>query len=286
MSVPVARRLWQLLFRVRESSLLRRANLRGDPRHCGLVDMVHSHWLQAGTGELFPGFDVGPQDSVLDVGCGDGLAASFCAKRGARVVFCDLDAAKVGAIRAALAPHGGAAQGGLVASAAAIPLGDASVSRIIATEVLEHVDDPAAVLAELVRVGKPGAKYLISVPDADGERMQRPFAHPSYFSAPNHVRIVEPAQLERWIEAAGLRIEGRGQWGFYWLMAMCFFWATNAETATATPTMDRIAPPYHPLIESWAETWTRLLELPGAAPIIAALNERMPKTRVVIARRA
>ena len=61
-------------------------------------------------------------------------------------------------------------------------------------------------LREMVRVGAPGAKYLISVPDAASERFQQPFAHASYFAAPNHVRIIEPRELESVMET--LRPEG------------------------------------------------------------------------------
>lgn len=258
---------------------------RRDPRQCGLADMVFSGWCQAATGELFRGFTVGPHDTVLDIGCGDGLAVTFAAQQGARVLFCDLDAEKLASLSKRLDERGLAGHGALLASGERLPVRDGAMTRVIATEVLEHVADPRAVLAEMVRVGRPGARYLISVPDAAAERFQQPFADPSYFAPPNHVRIIAPREFEDLVESSGLAIEERGQYGFFWFVWMSFFWATRDGAAGTTPTMDQIAPPYHPLLESWAETWSRFLELPGAPAMLQAFNERMPRTRVIVARR-
>lgn len=256
-----------------------------DPRECGLTDMVKSGWLQADSGELFEGFALGPGDEMLDIGCGDGLAVMFAAQRGARTTFCDLDSAKVRSLSGRLCERGLPNHAGIVASADRLPLRDGCMSRIVATEVLEHVVDPAAVIREMVRVGRSGAKYLISVPDAAAERFQQPFAHRSYFEPPNHVRIIEPRALEELVTSAGLEVVARGQWGFYWFVWMNFFWASQHDAEVDVPTMDRIRPPYHPLLSSWSATWKHFLDLPGAPAMQRALNELMPKSRVIVARR-
>lgn len=46
----------------------------------------------------------------------------------------------------------------------AIPVEDARFDRVLCNQVLEHVDDPRAVLRELHRVLKPGGKILCSCP--------------------------------------------------------------------------------------------------------------------------
>lgn len=50
------------------------------------------------------------------------------------------------------------------ADAAAIPRSDGAFEAVICSAVLEHAQDPAAVLKELLRVLKPGGKLLITVP--------------------------------------------------------------------------------------------------------------------------
>ena len=50
----------------------------------------------------------------------------------------------------------------LVGSAEAIPVEDGSYDVVLCTQVLEHVDDPAAVVRELQRVAAPGGRVLAS----------------------------------------------------------------------------------------------------------------------------
>ena len=51
---------------------------------------------------------------------------------------------------------------GVFASATALPMPDASVDLVLAIEVLEHVDDPVAALAEIARVAR--GDVVLSVP--------------------------------------------------------------------------------------------------------------------------
>jgi SAM-dependent methyltransferase len=45
-----------------------------------------------------------------------------------------------------------------------LPVEDASFDAVVCTEVLEHVAEPASVLAELSRVLRPGGRLLLTVP--------------------------------------------------------------------------------------------------------------------------
>ena len=96
---------------------------------------------------------------VLDVGCGEGFTADFLRNRlpGLRVDGIDLDA---GALRMARAVDPGfpAVRG----SAAALPFASGSYDLVLCNEVLEHVADPRAVLAELRRVAR--SQCVLSVP--------------------------------------------------------------------------------------------------------------------------
>jgi SAM-dependent methyltransferase len=52
----------------------------------------------------------------------------------------------------------------IVGDARAMPLSDSCVDVVLITQVLEHVPDPVAVIAEIRRVLKPGGTLLLSVP--------------------------------------------------------------------------------------------------------------------------
>lgn len=238
-----------------------------------LTDAYLSGWFHRDTGELFEGFPIHAEDSVLDIGCGDGPFAQFCAERGAEVIFADIDAAKVGAVEALLRQSPARAVLPLVTDADPIPLPDARVNKIIAMEVLEHVDDPARFMAELVRVARPGAQFLITVPDPLGESVQKDLAPPAYFEKPNHIRVFQRDDFERLVRDAGLVIERRAYYGFYWSVWWYFFWACKQD----------LSPPWHPLLERWTQTWNTLLSMPDGPRIKRALDQAMPKSQAIIA---
>ncbi len=93
--------------------------------------------------------------TVLDVGCGHSPYRELLlsAPRATRYVGLDL------------ADHRSYENSpDLVWDGKTIPLADRSVETIVATEVLEHVPDPQAHLAELYRVLEPNGKVFASVP--------------------------------------------------------------------------------------------------------------------------
>ncbi|MDE3738253.1 MULTISPECIES: bifunctional 2-polyprenyl-6-hydroxyphenol methylase/3-demethylubiquinol 3-O-methyltransferase UbiG [Pseudomonas] len=240
-----------------------------------LADTSLSGWFRQESNELFEGFPICAEDSVLDIGCGDGPFVQFCAHRGAEVIFADIDADKVAAVERALQGSPARAMTPLVTDANPIPLPDGRVSKIVAMEVLEHVEDPRQFMSELVRVGRPGAQYLITVPDPLGESVQKDLAPPAYFEHPNHIRVFQRDEFERLIEEAGLVIERKAQYGFYWSVWWFFFWACKQD----------LSPPWHPLLDSWTRTWNMLLSMEDGPRIKQALDRAMPKSQAIIARK-
>lgn len=240
-----------------------------------LKDTYLSGWFHQETDELFEGFPISAQDSVLDIGCGDGPFVQFCAQRGAEVIFADIDADKVAGVERALQGSNARAMLPLVTDANPIPLPDARVNKVVAMEVLEHVEDPAQFMRELVRVGRPGALYLITVPDPLGESVQKDLAPDSYFQHPNHIRVFERDAFEQLIRDAGLVIERQAHYGFYWSVWWFFFWACKQD----------LSPPWHPLLDSWTRTWNMMLETEDGPRIKKALDRAMPKSQAIIARK-
>jgi 2-polyprenyl-3-methyl-5-hydroxy-6-metoxy-1,4-benzoquinol methylase len=241
----------------------------------GLHDAVLSGWFQNDTNEVFRGMPISSTDTVVDVGCGDGGNSLFCMKRGAHVTAIDVDPQVIAGIQRRLAAEPVGTFATLLSDGNPLPLADAVATRVICTEVLEHVDDPQQLLAELVRVGKPGARYLLSVPDALQENLQKHVAPPSYFQKPNHVRIIEREQFARMIEDAGLIVEEHTQYGFFWSIWWALFWACKVD-------LDH---PSHPALDHWTEAWRAVLALPEGHQLKQQLDQFMPKSQVIVARK-
>ena len=82
----------------------------------------------------------------------------------------------------------------------------AAFDRVIAAEVLEHVPDDAGVLAELVRVLRPGGLMAVTVPRWYPEAVNWALSA-EYHNVPGgHVRIYRRSQLRRRLRTAGLEL--------------------------------------------------------------------------------
>ena len=251
------------------------SNIESSVNDFALVDACMSGWFNTETGELLEGFPIRAEDTVLDVGCGEGPFTHFCAKMRAEVIFADINPDRVSAVEHLLKDSPARALHPLVTDGNPLPLPDMHVDKVIAMEVLEHVDVPADFIKELVRVGKPGALYLITVPDAASEGVQKQLAPPAHFEKPNHINIFSRNEFERLVLDAGLVIERRSYYGFYWAVWWAFFWVCKKDLSS----------PDHPLLNNWARTWAALLEEPGGAQVKQALDNVMPKSQAIIARK-
>jgi SAM-dependent methyltransferase len=112
----------------------------------------------------------GPDDDVLDVGCGSGWVADHLPS------YTGIDASPDAVARAVA--RGRRVQQGDVDRP--LPFADASFDGVILKDVLEHVADPVAVVAEVRRVLRPGGRVFASSPDAqrwvwDDYTHRRPF---------------------------------------------------------------------------------------------------------------
>ena len=260
-----------------------------DPRLVGLKDIVDHGWFNTGNGELCAGFPISARDRVLDFGCGAGAATLFCATIGAHVTFTDSDLPKLEHVARQVKQSIAQSWRGFLSEGLPLPVADGSISRVICMEVLEHLDDPLKTLKELVRTGESGALYLLTVPEARAERLQKKLAPPEHFAAPNHIQIFDNDSFANLIDQAGLCVESTQSMSFYWAMWFCFYWASRPrdEHATDMPTLDQVQPPYADVLTSWAETWQLLMASDNdhAQSLRHALDRLMPKSQVVIARK-
>jgi SAM-dependent methyltransferase len=90
---------------------------------------------------------------VLDAGAGTGLASEALTAVGARPVAVDVSPDMLAWDAARRPPS-------VAGAVDALPLADAVVDDVVAAFVLNHVSDPGAALAELIRVTRPGGALL------------------------------------------------------------------------------------------------------------------------------
>lgn len=93
--------------------------------------------------------------SVLDVGGGPGYFAAAFRAAGATYVSVEADLGE-------LAARSEPGPGSVLGSALALPFRDGSVDVCYSSNVLEHVADPERMLAEMVRVTRPGGTVFCS----------------------------------------------------------------------------------------------------------------------------
>jgi 2-polyprenyl-6-hydroxyphenyl methylase/3-demethylubiquinone-9 3-methyltransferase len=111
------------------------------------------HWLAASRAEHIPPAS-SPGSVLVDLACGGGLMAPHVAGLGYRHVGVDLGEA---GLRVA-GEHGVLPVRG---SVLAVPLADGCADVVVAGEILEHVEDDVAVLAECARLLRPGGVLVI-----------------------------------------------------------------------------------------------------------------------------
>ena len=92
---------------------------------------------------------------MLDVGCGEGQVARVAADHGLEVVGVDPSHTQV-----LLARERASGPSYLQGSATGLGVGDESVDVVVACLVFEHIADVDAALAEVVRVLRPGGRFL------------------------------------------------------------------------------------------------------------------------------
>src|SRR5690606_7194508 len=74
---------------------------------------------------------------------------------------------------------------------------------------------------------------------------------------------------------SGLVVEKQTTYGFFWSMFWAFFWSCDQD----------LSKPWHPLLQHWGRTWETLLSMRDGPRIKQALDQAMPKSQLIIARK-
>ncbi len=164
----------------------------------------------------FDTFTVDPGMSVLDVGCGQGRHAFEAYRRGARVTAFDLnetDLADVKSMFVAMELEGeapdGASAGVQHGDVREMPFETGSFDRVIASEILEHIPDDEAAMAEIARVTRPGGLVAVTVPRWWPEQICWKLSDSYHQVEGGHVRIYKGTELIERLQKAGLEVIGQ-----------------------------------------------------------------------------
>ena len=106
--------------------------------------------------------DIGPDEIVLDLGCGGGIDAILAARRAALVIGLDFLPAMLERTRAAAAEAGLDNVEVLQGEIESIPLDDSAVDHVISNGVINLSARKSRVLAECARVLRPGGRLTVS----------------------------------------------------------------------------------------------------------------------------
>lgn len=146
---------------------------------------------------------------LLDVGCGGGIFAEAMAKRGARVTGIDLSEK---ALRVAqLHLHESGLPIRYEKSAVEDYAGEFDI--VTCLELLEHVPDPASMVAACARLVRPGGKVFFSTINRNPKSYLFAVVGAEYVlgllpkGTHDYARFIKPSELARWSRAAGLRTD-------------------------------------------------------------------------------
>jgi 2-polyprenyl-6-hydroxyphenyl methylase / 3-demethylubiquinone-9 3-methyltransferase len=147
--------------------------------------------------------------TVLDVGCGGGILAEAMAQRGARVTGIDLSEK---ALRVAeLHRHESKLDVRYEKSSVEDFAGEFDI--VTCMELLEHVPQPASMVAACARLVRPGGRVFFSTINRNPKSYLFAVVGAEYVlgllpkGTHDYMRFIKPSELSRWSRAAGLRVD-------------------------------------------------------------------------------
>jgi len=148
---------------------------------------------------------VGPEDAVLDVACGPGLVACPLAEVARHVTGLDLTPAMIEQAQVKQRSKGLTNLTWLVGDAVLLPFPDASFSVVVTRYSFHHFLDPRGVLAEMVRVCRPGGRVAVMDVFTSGPEQAEAYNRVEKLRDPSHVRALSLEELTGLCRGAGLR---------------------------------------------------------------------------------
>lgn len=149
---------------------------------------------------------------VLDVGCGGGILAESMATRGADVLGTDLAEGPLAVARLHAMESGVRLDYRLVSVEALADEMPGAFDVVTCMEMIEHVPDPAAVVAACSRLARPGGHVVLSTINRNPKAWAFAVVGAEYVmnllprGTHDYRKFITPAELSRAVRAAGLTV--------------------------------------------------------------------------------
>lgn len=197
-----------------------------DPKEIAKFEALASRWWDRNS-EFKPLHDINPLranyidehspvagKTLVDVGCGGGILAESMAQRGARVTGIDMGETPLAVARIHQLESGVAVDYRQTTAEALAAEQPGHYEVVCCLEMLEHVPDPAAVVAACAALAAPGASLYFSTINRNPKAFAFAIVGAEYVlkllpaGTHEYSKFIKPSELAAWIRAAGLSMEG------------------------------------------------------------------------------
>ena len=195
-----------------------------DPAEVAKFDQTASRWWDPNS-EYKPLHDINPLrldyiddraalkgKRVVDIGCGGGILAESMAVRGAQVVGVDMAGTALSVARLHTLESGVSVDYRQMTGEQLAETEPASFDVVTCMELLEHVPDPASLIAACARLVKPDGHVFFSTINRNPKSYLYAVLGAEYVlsmlpkGTHDFAKFIRPAELARWIRGAGLSL--------------------------------------------------------------------------------
>jgi 2-polyprenyl-6-hydroxyphenyl methylase / 3-demethylubiquinone-9 3-methyltransferase len=188
------------------------------------AELAHKWWDK--TSEFKPLHDINPLrlnyidkavslkgKTVLDVGCGGGILSESMAEKGAKVTGIDLGEKALKVAQLHSLESGVAVDYQLISVEDLAEKFPASFDVVTCLEMLEHVPDPASVVAACAKLVKPGGHVFFSTINRNPKAYLFAVIGAEYIlnmlprGTHDYAKFIKPSELASWMRLAGLQLE-------------------------------------------------------------------------------